>query len=152
MYYNLRNMEPGAGRRKVAWGDDAGESFGDLHVDPALPEPVCHAGVAYVGRDADRPDGTILFANPDHSRDDGRVNDSDRRDMTLRASFDRGRTWPVRLGLNDAYAGYADVAAVPGGTPFCLYECGSESSIDRINLARVPIGRLMQKGRGATPC
>ena len=45
--------------------------------------------------------------------------------MTVRASYDEGKTWPVARRLKEeGGSGYSDLAVLPGGTICCLYESG----------------------------
>ena len=71
----------------------------------------------------------LLFANPDNlSRADGKEEagkNRDRRNLTLKLSYDEGQTWPVRRVLEPGRAGYSDLAVGPDGTIFCLYESGT---------------------------
>jgi len=68
----------------------------------------------------------LLFANPanlDVERGEaipGRPRA--RRNLTIRLSYDEGRTWPVSRTLEAGTSGYSDLAAGPDGTIYCLYE------------------------------
>lgn len=120
LYLNCRNYN-GQHRRAVAWSADGGETFTPMVYDDALIEPVCQAALTRRGE-------VILFSNPA----------SDTRDhLTLRASLDAARTWPVRLLLHEGKAAYSDLAVLPDGTICCLYERGEKSAYERLTLARV---------------
>ena len=53
----------------------------------------------------------------------------DRKNVTLRASFDEGRTWPVLRTLESGISGYSDLAVGPDGTIYCFYERGGVNDV-----------------------
>jgi sialidase-1 len=61
----------------------------------------------------------ILFANP-HNPDDRR-----RKNVTVKLSYDEGKTWPVAKSIEPGVSGYSDLAVGPDGLAYCFYECGS---------------------------
>jgi sialidase-1 len=71
----------------------------------------------------------LLFANPNNlSRADGKEEvgrPRDRRNLTLKLSYDEGGTWPVERVLEPGRAGYSDLAVGHDRTIFCLYESGT---------------------------
>lgn len=71
-----------------------------------------------------------------------------RKNLTIRLSYDEGRTWPVSRVLDPDLAGYSDITAAPDGTMFCFYEQGSKTAngtkalvLARFNLAWLSQGR-----------
>lgn len=132
---NMRNHERSQTHRKIAFSGDGGATWSDFQSDPVLIEPLCQAAVRRHGwPDAGRP-GVLLVSNPACTCFGP---DKGRRNMTLRASFDEARTWPVALVLHPGLAGYSDLAVAPDGTICCLYECGDEKYYsERIDLARI---------------
>src|SRR5204862_5881817 len=69
-------------RRLVALSNDGGLTWSDPADDAALVEPVCQASISRYPGDRSR----ILFSNPASMQ---------REKMTVRLSYDEGRTWPV---------------------------------------------------------
>jgi sialidase-1 len=67
------------------------------------------------GADKDR----LLFVNPHNPS--GR----ERRNLSVKMNEDGGQTWPVARSIEPGTSGYADLAAGPDGSIFCLYERGS---------------------------
>ena len=125
-----------------------------------LLEPICMAGMTRVlwpGERGNRP-GIIAFSNPDNlQRRDGRETPGggrDRRNVTLKLSFDEGRTWPVSRVLEPEGSGYSDLAALEDGTILCFYERGTAEhparSTGRLTLARVPLAWLQYQSPGST--
>jgi sialidase-1 len=146
LYINCRNRLPltdGRNFRAVAWSRDGGESFSPLVHDAALPEPICQASV-YRCPDA-LPSGATLtiFSNP--AATDPIC--GGRNHLTLRLSFDEGRTWPMAHVLWPGPAAYSDLSSTPDGAVFCLYENGDAQPYERITLARLGLDELV----GDTP-
>jgi sialidase-1 len=61
----------------------------------------------------------LLFVNPNNP--EGR----ERRNLTVKLSYDEGRTWPVAKAIEPGTSGYADLATGPDGTIYCYYERGT---------------------------
>lgn len=131
---NMRNHDRAETHRKIAFSTDGGGSWSGFRSDPVLIEPVCQAAIRRYRRPEGERSGVILFSNPAcafHGPDKGR------RNLTLRASFDEARTWPLAKVLHAGYAAYSDLAVLPDGAIGCLYECGEEHVRERIDFARI---------------
>jgi sialidase-1 len=127
---NMRNYDQQTARaRQVAFSDDGGESWYGQRHDPALIEPRCQASIRRVRWPDEGRQGMIMFSNPAHERD--------RKRMTVRASFDDGKTWPTQLLLYDGSSAYSCLAVLPDGSVGCLYEA---DDYRRIELANIEIG------------
>ena len=57
-------------------------------------------------------------------------------DLTVRVSYDEGRTWPIQRLLWPGPAAYCCLGVLPDGQVACLLEGGKESPYERIVLAR----------------
>ena len=117
------------GFREVSVSPDGGETWSAKRQDRTLIEPTCQASIQQYttrrdGFDKDR----LLFCNPaDGSR---RVN------ITVRLSYDEGKTWPVsRLVREEPCAGYSCLTVLADGSIGLLYESGTHSG-DTICFAR----------------
>ena len=121
----LLNMRSYAGknRRAVARSRDGGLTWTDGDLDEALVEPVCQASLAGYGK------GRLLFSNPAETT---------RTRMTVRVSYDEGRTWPACRPLHGGPSAYSCLAVLPDSTIGCLYERGEKSPYERITFARFP--------------
>jgi sialidase-1 len=70
----------------------------------------------------------LLFSNP--------ASETERIKMTVRVSYDEGKTWPVGKLLNAGPSGYSCLTVLPDVKIGCLYERGDHSSIDKVTFAR----------------
>lgn len=108
VYMNMRSYH-GEGCRAVAYSNDGGETWGDVKLERALPDPVCQGNVL---ADGDR----LLFSNA--------ASPDKRERMTLRTSNDMGETWSEGVVIHAGPAAYSDVTVLPDGRVACFYECG----------------------------
>ena len=115
VYANYRKNKPyDNGWRWHAWSRDGGESFSEQDSQPQdLTTPVCHAGLARYSTETSGPENILLFTNPAGTS---------RSRLTVRASYDDGRTWPVENLIEEGPAGYSDLAVTADKTILCLYE------------------------------
>jgi sialidase-1 len=63
--------------------------------------------------------------------------------MTVRASYDEGRTWPVAKVIYDGSAAYSDLVVLPDRTIGCLYE---RDNYGKITFARFTLEWLTAEG------
>ncbi len=117
---NMRNywqreggIESRGGMRAVAISKDGGETWGELTFDDQLIEPVCQASITrYSWPEEGR--SRILFSNP--------ASTSNRHKMTVRLSYDEGKTWPVARQVYEGSSAYSCLEVLPNGQIYCLYE------------------------------
>ena len=62
--------------------------------------------------------------------------------MTIRLSYDEGRTWPVTRELYAGPSAYSCLAAMPDGGIGCLYERGAKRPYEAVIFARLSLGWL----------
>ena len=102
------------GKRAVARSSDGGATWGDLGFDETLIEPVCQASfIRYTFAERDGKN-RLLFSNP--------ASKTDRVKMTVRLSYDEGKTWPVSKLLHAGPSAYSSLAVLPDLGIACLYE------------------------------
>ena len=132
---NMRNHRPALTpttprQRGVAISDDGGVTFAEARRDPALIEPVCQASIL---RDDEQ---RLLFANP--------ASTSKREKMTVRVSDDDGRTWATSREIHAGPSAYSCLVMLPNAVApkkvGLLYECGTKTPYERIELARFAVG------------
>jgi sialidase-1 len=128
-------------RRVVTLTNDVAGPWGQPHYDEHLFGPWCEASLLRISGPSD-PGGTrILFCNPDSERfpasAQGGIGGKSRprRNLTLRLSYDDGRTWPVSKVIDPGVAGYNDLTMLPDHTLLCLYERGSTTGSQTANAA-----------------
>ncbi len=131
---NSRNYRPGKGCRAVCFSKDGGESWQEFRDDENLIEPRCQASILRYSWPEDRDGGCVLFSNPAHR--------TERANMTVRVSFDEGKTWPNALVLYPGPSAYSCLVALPAGRIGCLYERGETHWCGEIVLARFDAGLL----------
>jgi sialidase-1 len=139
---NVRS-ESKAHRRLVTTSKDGATNWSTPKFDEALLEPICMAGIVRLslkskGADKDR----ILFVNPDNlTRADGKEapgKNRDRKNVSVKLSYDEGKTWPVNKALDPGPSGYSDIGVAKDGTILCFYGRGEKPgfAFDYLTLAR----------------
>jgi sialidase-1 len=154
IYYNSRRhwAPPGvnARRRWVGWSHDGGMTWKDVGICEALPDGDQDRDYGLMGglvRLPVRGRDVLLFSNIESA--------SGRHGGTLWASFDGGKTWPIKRRVTEGAFAYSSLDAGRPGTPsdgwiFLLYESGSNAgTIARFNLSWVLGGQLT--GDGSLP-
>ncbi len=124
---NMRNYDRSKKNRQVAYSTDGGITWNDQHFDEALIEPICQASIRRYSWPVDGGKNIILFSNPASST--GRVN------MTVRASFDDGKTWPLQKVLHNGPSAYSDLVVLGNGKVACLHEYGAKNPYEQIKLS-----------------
>jgi sialidase-1 len=148
---NIRSESPER-RRAVVVGRDGAAGWSTPIFDPQLYEPICMAAIVRVTAQPAARRNRILFANPD-SRHVPKQKDNwrgSRENMSVKLSYDEGKSWSVSKVLDPGIAGYPDLALGPDGSLFCLYERGGVAgeqmttaslTLARFNLAWLTDGR-----------
>jgi len=126
---NMRSYGRNDGYRSIATSTDGGESWTKAWRHEQLIEPTCQASFLRYSLASSNGKNRLLFSNP-ASMDD-RVN------MTVRVSYDEGKTWPVAKQLYDGSSAYSCLTVLPDGDIGCLYEVGEDDAA--INFARFPL-------------
>ena len=110
---NMRNSGPPR-CRQVSISKDGGQSWSALHPDTSLIEPVCQGSlISYNFRGRKR---CLVFSNP--------ASKTSRRNMTVRISYNNGKTWPLQKVFYPGPSAYSNVTILPNGKIACLYEAG----------------------------
>lgn len=133
----MMNMRSYFGRhcRAVATSPDGGGHWSAPVDAPGLIEPVCQASfLLYLGRS--RRKDCLLFLNP--------ASATSRSNMTLRASFDRGRSWSQGKVLYSGPSAYSSITELPSGDIGTLYEAGVKSPYEYIVFQTIKPYELFQ--------
>jgi sialidase-1 len=120
----LQNARQGP-RRAIGRSTDGGITFGPVEHDDALIDAICNAGLARYTRA--RKD-VVIFTNAASTK---------RENLTLRLSYDGGRSWPVSHVLYGGPAAYSTAIPLKDGSIAILYERGEKSPYERITFTIV---------------
>jgi sialidase-1 len=135
----------GRNRRTIVTSQNGATGWSPPRLQEELPDPICFAGLVRLST-AKKSGGRnrLLFSNPDNlTRQDGRdVPSRDRRNLTIRLSYDEGASWPVKKALEPGIAGYSDLSVLPDGTILCFYESGSASPPNGALTQRLVLARF----------
>ena len=137
---NMRNMSEANRRqhrelirRAVCFSDDGGLSWKGQHYDETLIEPCCEANIMRYSWPQNGEKNRILFSNPASSK---------REKMTVRLSYDEGKTWPVAKVLHPGRAAYSSLAVLPDGPICCLYERDNDDPKEKSLYKRITLAIL----------
>lgn len=154
VYYNSRSHMSVDHRRRIAWSHNGGEMWVDWRVSETLrevgepfyfkygtkPSYGCNAGLVRMPMEATDGKDVLLFSTPDNPGE-GRVK------MTVWASFDRGKTWPVKRLVYEGPSAYSSLSADREGNIYLLFERGEKKLYEKISVARFNLSWLT-RGEG----
>lgn len=159
LYYNSRRHKSTDGlnprMRYIAYSYDGGQTWTDMSVSEVLPDGNQYSDyglMAGLVRLPVKGQDILLFSNIDKpKKGDEKDFDFDKR-WTERsrgaiwASFDGGKTWPVKRIVDEGSFAYSSMTAGREDTPsegmiFLLYESSNGANIARFNLSWVTNGR-----------
>ena len=116
--------------RSVAESKDGGLTFSEKRLDETLVEPVCQASFLRYTTAKAGGKSRLIFSNPASLR---------RNMMTVRMSYDDGKTWPVMKLLDPRFAAYSCLTVLPDMEIGLLYECGEKDSYETITFSRLTL-------------
>ena len=131
---NMRNYDRTKKSRMITLSNDGGVSWNDICPDPVLVEPICQASLLTYALRGKKP-GILLFSNP--------ANEENRINMTLRVSYNDGKSWPVSKVLHAGPSAYSDLVSLRSGDIGILYEAGEESPYEGIVFEVIPKKELI---------
>jgi sialidase-1 len=101
------------GKRAFATSSDGGVTWTEPELHDEVPCPVCEASILRYSLAAGGGRNRILYSGPA---------EAGRRVLTVRLSYDEGKSWPVSRVLHQKNGEYSDLVALPGGDIGCFYE------------------------------
>jgi sialidase-1 len=133
---NMRNYNRSKTTRAISTSNDDGITFSKVTHDPILVEPICQASFLRYTLRPEHDRNRLLFSNPAHPER------GNRRDMTVRISYDEGKTWPVSKVLHAGPSAYSCLTVLPDDDIACLYEAGDKHPYEKIVFARFTLNWL----------
>jgi sialidase-1 len=123
---NMRSYREGKRCRAVSLSKDGGLTWSPITDDATLIEAICQASlIRFPGSDTAKP--RLLFSNP--------ASQQKREKLTLRTSYDEGRTWPAAQLLHPGPSAYSCLAVLPDNSVACLYERDDYARITFVRVA-----------------
>ncbi|MGD8499908.1 MAG: sialidase family protein [Phycisphaerales bacterium] len=116
--FNIRH-ESKPRLRGVCISPDGVSNWSKMIFHEQLPEPVCMGSIIRFTEQPAHKKNRIIFANP-HNPDNRQ-----RKNVTVKLSYDEGKTWPVARSIESGISGYSDLAIGPDGFAYCFYERAS---------------------------
>jgi sialidase-1 len=143
---NIRS-ESKANRRAVAFSPDGATGWTKPTFDEQLLEPICMASICRLTTSPPADKNRLLFANPHNLEREGKTKPQpgqhrDRKNLTVKLSYDEGQTWAVSKPLEPGISGYSDLAVGPEGIIHCLYERGGTDGKTATRTAFLTITRF----------
>ena len=118
-----------APNRAIMYSKDEGQSWSHPFFHPDLPDPDCQGSmIRYTRQDQGFTKNRLLFANPVSGAIAAGSEESDPRgrfNVTVRMSYDEGKTWPVEKMLLKGPGAYSSMAIFPDGSIGILFETGT---------------------------
>jgi sialidase-1 len=130
---NMRNYDRSKKSRKVSISEDGGLTWGDIYPDKNLIEPICQASfLRYSYGESGK--SRMFFSNPA---------DKDKREnMTLKISYDEGKSWAKSVVLFSGPSAYSDLVKLPNENIGCLFEAGKNNPYEGIVFRAVDIKEI----------
>lgn len=100
-------------QRAFATSGDGGLTWSKPVHNPQVYSPNCQASIERYTLQPQAAKNRILYSGPG-----GPI----RSNLTIRLSYDEGKTWPVAKVLYGGSTAYSDLVVLPDGTIGCLYE------------------------------
>ncbi len=148
---NVRN-EAKTHRRLVTYSRDGATGWSKPEFHDELLEPICMGSLIRLSAQPQATKNRILFSNPHNlERADGKGAPGvsrDRKNMTVKLSYDEGKTWPVSKVVEPGQSAYSDLAVTKAGTMLLFFGnsgppnfSGSKLSVVRFNLEWLTDGK-----------
>jgi hypothetical protein len=151
IYYNSRSHMSVDNRRRIAWSHDGGQRFVDWQVSDDLleigepfyfrygtrPSYGCRAGLVRIPNGVVSTGDALVYSSPDWPG-------GWRYQMTVWASLNGARTWPVKRLVDHGRSAYSSLAADRDGTIYLLYEAGKKKLYDEVKVASFNLAWLME--------
>lgn len=149
IYYNSRSHMSIDARRRIAWSYDGGAMYVDWRVCDDLrevgepfyfkygtePSYGCDAGLVRLPLECTGGKDVMVFSTPDNPG-------KSRIQMTVWASFDRGKTWPVKRMVYEGPSAYSSLATDKQGNIYLLFEKGVDKLYQSVAFVKFDLAWL----------
>ena len=105
--------------RVVSLSKDGGETWDTAFVDKNLPDPVCEGSLLNIGIRKGKP--VLAFCN--------NADKNNRDSLTLRISFNKGKSWEKNILIEQKSTGYSDIVKLSKKKIGVLYEADNYKEI-----------------------
>jgi sialidase-1 len=116
--------------RVFLYSKDVGQTWSQPDPQPDLPDPDCQGSmIRFTREDQGYTKNRLLFANPVSGAIAAGSVVSDPRgrfNVTVRMSYDEGKTWPVEKRILTGPGAYSSMAVFPDGSVGILFETGMQ--------------------------
>ncbi len=140
---NMRS-ESKANRRLLTTSRDGATGWSKPQFHEQLLEPICMASMVRLSEAPAK--NRLLFSNPDNlSRTDGKEapgKGRDRKNVSVKLSYDEAATWPVNKTVEPGFSGYSDLAVANDGTTLLFYERGSTDGANNYKTGLLTVARF----------
>ncbi len=138
VYVNARDQNGSdPATRCIAYSSDGGQTFdAPFAPEPSITSPVVQNSlVRFSGVDRGRERNVLVYCGPGKPKQ--------RRDLTIRLSFDEGKTWGRKTVIHSGPAAYSDLVKLDDEHVGVLFE-GGQRLYDEIEFAVLDVKKLAQ--------
>lgn len=125
---NVRVQDKKYRYRLLAYSKTGGQSWDTVYLDKQLPDPICQGSMLDIKY---KKKHIILFSNPNSQ--------TKREKMTIRASWDDGKTWETAFLVDEGASAYSDLVEIDKKHIGIAYERGNKGGIVFKSLSRKEI-------------
>ena len=126
---NVRNWPHLTRGRGVAKSSDGGLTWSDPEINQVLIDSGCQASLLSYTAKPEFAKNRLLFSNPASLQ-------PRRHKMTVRLSYDDGKTWPASKVIHSGPSAYSNLVVLPDLSLGCLFERGKKHAYETIAFAR----------------
>lgn len=142
---NMRS-ESKANRRLLTTNRDGATGWSKPQFHEQLLEPICMASMVRLSEMPVSDKNRLLFSNPHNlDRADGKAapgKGRDRKNVSVKLSYDESATWPVSKTIEPGFSGYSDLAVAKDGTILLFYERGSTDGANIYKTGLLTVARF----------